>query len=422
MAESSTGKSQSVQKKKFYKFDTAGSGGSGRGRGGSSGRGGGRSGGDDSPSGESKVYPMDRYREKPMPEILTSPGFCATAVKGKERDAEKELIDVLEQIADELYPDTAVVDIKAEQDDDEEMDLEKMLQQELQTMVKPSKSPRYRLCAYDTACISYINVLSPLDPIRILQHLMGQIETTGRSPFKWVQRLTPVSAVGHATLAQLVEIAAPVIKSGFATPTNRALRFGIIPTSRCSSRLDRMEMIKAVAEQIETLGAGHKVDLKEPERTVLIEVFKNHLGISVVQDFDRYKKVYLCVSDIPDLELTSPKFNPSKVAEASAAAQQHPANPDQAASTTDRVGPVALKTSAGPSGKHLNRARAVERMAPTPTESLKRKAEDPEEGQISKMEDFEMGEMVEEAEGDELVGDDIEEIIHDGRVTKMRKL
>ena len=35
-----------------------------------------------------------------------------------------------------------------------------------------------------------------------------------------------------------------------------------------------MEMIKTVAEVVEALGAGHKVDLSNPDRTIVIEVNK----------------------------------------------------------------------------------------------------------------------------------------------------
>ena len=77
-------------------------------------------------------------------------------------------------------------------------------------------------------------------------------------------------------------------------------------------------MIKAVAEQISALNPAHKVDLKNPERTVLIEVNKvgppatyvrsadvsqNRLGISVVQHYERFRKVSLPTMDAFKLTL-----------------------------------------------------------------------------------------------------------------------
>jgi hypothetical protein len=91
---------------------------------------------------------------------MTHRGICATTIKNKEREAERELVEYLEevsagaklgdlhpglmgQIADELYPETAVVKVK-EEDDDAEVDLEEMLKRELQSMVVQPKSTRFR--------------------------------------------------------------------------------------------------------------------------------------------------------------------------------------------------------------------------------------------------------------------------------------
>lgn len=35
-----------------------------------------------------------------------------------------------------------------------------------------------------------------------------------------------------------------------------------------------MEMIRAVAEQVAMLGGGHTVDLKNADKTILVEVYK----------------------------------------------------------------------------------------------------------------------------------------------------
>ena len=67
-------------------------------------------------------------------------------------------------------------------------------------------------------------------------------------------------------------------------------------------------MIKTVADQVAKHNMGHKVDLENAERTILIELYKvgrlfyrpyqdradvsqNTIGIGVVEDYDRYKKV-----------------------------------------------------------------------------------------------------------------------------------
>ena len=51
-------------------------------------------------------------------------------------------------------------------------------------------------------------------------------------------------------------------------------QYGIVPNNRNSDRIDRMEMIKAVADLVTKLPGDHKVDLKDQERTILIELHK----------------------------------------------------------------------------------------------------------------------------------------------------
>ena len=51
--------------------------------------------------------------------------------------------------------------------------------------------------------------------------------------------------------------------------------------TRNSDRLDRMDVIHAAAKAVEDLGAGHSVDLKAPDRMVMIEIMM--VGLASVQ-------------------------------------------------------------------------------------------------------------------------------------------
>lgn len=93
--------------------------------------------------------------------MLIKRGILATAVNHKEKSAERELMEYLEQasvlragfeshadpqIADELYPETIEKD--ATNDDDDDIDLEEMLKRELEgmTSTKSKKSNRFSEC------------------------------------------------------------------------------------------------------------------------------------------------------------------------------------------------------------------------------------------------------------------------------------
>jgi tRNA acetyltransferase TAN1 len=84
------------------------------------------------------------------PDLISVPGIIVTAVQNKEKTAERELVEALEGIADELYPETATG--QKEEEDEGEMDMEAMLKKELSGISSEEKSKRIRLCKHDTAC------------------------------------------------------------------------------------------------------------------------------------------------------------------------------------------------------------------------------------------------------------------------------
>lgn len=96
-----------------------------------------------------------------------------------------------------------------------------------------------------------------------------------------------------ATQSALETASLPVLQKAFSTPDNQILtvschslrkaspqahailpQFGITPNSRNSNKMDRMEMIHKLADQVVSVNPAHKVDLKDPQRTILIEVHK----------------------------------------------------------------------------------------------------------------------------------------------------
>lgn len=165
-----------------------------------------------------------------QPEILSAPGITVTCVQGKEVIAEREAIDALEAAADEIYG-------SATAEEEGEGDIEDMLKKELEAMTAaPARSSRFRVCKRESACgkfaklgqlmkVVYILVLKPLDPTKLVAHIMERCEASARCSFRFVQRLTPISMVGSAKLERLGEVASKVLPAGFERPGLR-VRFG----------------------------------------------------------------------------------------------------------------------------------------------------------------------------------------------------
>ena len=124
-------------------------------------------------------------------------------------------------------------------------------------------------------------------PIQVHSHHVDLLRANAR----YLKRIVPISAVANATLPSLRTAALPIVTEGFSSSENTSFKYGIMPNSRSSQKLDRLDMIKTVADLIGTLPGGHKVDLKDQERTVMIELYKGRVGISVVRDYYRFLKV-----------------------------------------------------------------------------------------------------------------------------------
>lgn len=126
-----------------------------------------------------------------------------------------------------------------------------------------------------------------------MSHLFINLTEDDADSPRFVSRVIPISATSQATLHQLKAISMPVIKAGFETPGNTPLKvspsslhsfsravntdinqFAVVVSSRNSQKLERLDMIKTVAENVELLEAGHSVDLGKPDRTIIIELAK----------------------------------------------------------------------------------------------------------------------------------------------------
>jgi tRNA acetyltransferase TAN1 len=72
-------------------------------------------------------------------------------------------------------------------------------------------------------------------------------------------------------------------------------KFAIRPTIRNNEKFNRDDVIRMVADKITALGNGkHSVDLKGYDKLVLVDVYRNVVGMSVVgNEFERLRRFNL---------------------------------------------------------------------------------------------------------------------------------
>jgi tRNA acetyltransferase TAN1 len=70
----------------------------------------------------------------------------------------------------------------------------------------------------------YIVVLEPLDPVRLVEHILAKCESTARCNMRFVQRLTPIARTGPGNKTKLAELAKEILPAAFHTEDGSGLK------------------------------------------------------------------------------------------------------------------------------------------------------------------------------------------------------
>lgn len=185
----------------------------------------------------------------------------------------------------------------------------------------------------NVACLLFVRTRPPVEPVSFVKRICQDAKIPGKQRCRYVNRLIPMTAIGKATEAGLFDVACKVLGETFAlkraevdppvesTPEAKAASeemvqkvndtldairsglpveappaaytFAIRPSIRNNNTLTRDVIIKKVAGLIDS--TRHVVNLEKPDKVVLIEVYQNSCGISVVDGeyWDELKKYNL---------------------------------------------------------------------------------------------------------------------------------
>ncbi|KAL8794026.1 MAG: hypothetical protein Q9195_003432 [Heterodermia aff. obscurata] len=108
---------------------------------------------------------------------------------------------------------------------------------------------------------------------------------------RWIKRLTPMTRMGKANEKSLEEVSKIVLGPAFHSDGVTAKKFAIRTTIRNNSAMKRDDVIRQVADAV---GPRHKVDLTNYDLLILVDIYRNVLGMSVVgSDFEKLKRFNL---------------------------------------------------------------------------------------------------------------------------------
>jgi len=192
-------------------------------------------------------------------------GIWVTCEMGKEARCVTELRALFEEHADELYG-------QSKNEDLTKLDsVEDAITKELDEL-RNKDSKLFISVRLNDRCLLFFKTVPPVDPASfVLSYCQSQVSNPGRKRAHAVQRLTPITLFTKATEKGVDELAEKVLEPHFHADGVKERKFAIRTNIRAHKVLTRDILIKQVASKV---GPKHKVDLKNYELLILVEVFK----------------------------------------------------------------------------------------------------------------------------------------------------
>lgn len=213
-------------------------------------------------------------------------GFLCSC-NNRAKDCIKESYNLLNEYADKLYlnEDSQHSDDKIADDD-----IEDSLEKEIATL-KNEKIHKRRFQVIDSGANNLLFIRTTLtNPGELVDSIIKDIWNSGTQKTKFLLRLIPIEVTCKANMA---DIGAAFDHLGEKHFKETALTFSIAFNHRNNNVILRDDAIKLVADKVFAVRPDHKVDLKNPQVTIILEVIKAFAFLSVIPDYFKYKKYNL---------------------------------------------------------------------------------------------------------------------------------
>ncbi|KAI9140386.1 hypothetical protein BKA69DRAFT_526610 [Paraphysoderma sedebokerense] len=218
-------------------------------------------------------------------------GIFISGIKRKERQAAAEIFDLAHEYIEKFYPELMTTESIS---DNEDLSIEDQMAKEVETLQSEnnkSNSNDKLLQVRDTGidCLVFLKIDKRVNPADLVEKMMDDLMENKKHRTRHVQRVVPFQTICKADTDKIVESAKPIVESVFHTPEGKTLSFAVQCRIRNNDRVHQQKTIVKVAELLE----GYKVDLNNPDYTILIEVFKTYAGISLVKSYKKFRKFNL---------------------------------------------------------------------------------------------------------------------------------
>lgn len=214
-----------------------------------------------------------------------------TVEESKTETPTTEKINEEENVGDEAESDGSE-DTDEDDDEEEEEDISTQLENQIKTLNDPKKVNRKRFKQVDTKTMNCLFVnCSVDDPMELGLKIVRDIAATKVQKSRFILRFLPIEVVCKATLEDIKDAAGKLFDKYFLNTTPKT--FSIVVNKRFNNSVERMKVIRQLAEMITFKNVLHKVNLKNPQYSVVVEVNKGLCCLTVLPDYMQLKKYNL---------------------------------------------------------------------------------------------------------------------------------
>ncbi|KAJ6659766.1 hypothetical protein lerEdw1_018482 [Lerista edwardsae] len=246
------------------------------------------------------VYVQPAKRARPGGCRQLEPGMSGILItcNMNERKCVAEAYSLLGEYGEQLYGPEQFTDPAEgrlsgnEEEEEDEDDAEAALKKEVDQIRASTEEKRRRFQSVESGAnnVVFIRTLG-VEPEKLVHHILKDMHATKKKKTRVILRMLPVAGTCKAFLEDMKRYSETFFEPWFKSPQKGT--FQIVYKARNNSHLSREEVIKELAGIVGHLNAENKVDLSNPEFTIVVEIIRNICCLSVVKDYVLFRKYNL---------------------------------------------------------------------------------------------------------------------------------
>ncbi|NWU95258.1 THUM1 protein, partial [Upupa epops] len=213
-----------------------------------------------------------------------------------ERKCVGEAYSLLGEYGDLLYGPEQLSDHEelltgSEREEDED-DVEAALKKEVGQIRASTEQKLRRFQSVESGANNVVFIRTQgIEPENLVHHILKDMHTTKKKKTRVILRMLPISGTCKAFMEDMKKYTETFFEPWFKAPNKGT--FQIVYKARNNSHMSREEVIKELAGIVGSLNPENKVDLNNPQYTIVVEIIKTVCCLSVVKDYVLFRKYNL---------------------------------------------------------------------------------------------------------------------------------